>query len=122
MSRPRRPVITEPRCTPVLLDGTRFARLDFGLTVPAPVAVRIELRAGVATNDGTGIEADPPAGSPVPQLIKIEGPVTLDLDGSLAEFEADVLRTSEWTVLATSPDDVMVAFDVQVATATEAPA
>lgn len=111
---PRRPAITGIRCAPVLVDGTRFTRLDFGLNVPTAGAFRIELRTGVATNDGSGIESDPPAGSPVPELVRVEGPVTLELHGQLAELETKVPQASEWTVVATSPDDVMVAFDVHV--------
>ena len=64
--------------------------------------------------DGTGIESDPPAGSPVPELVRVDGPVTLAVDGQIAAFDADVGEATEWTVLATSPDDVMVAFDVHV--------
>jgi hypothetical protein len=111
----RRPTIIDPRCGPVLLDGTRLSRLDFGLAAPTPGPVRIEIRAGVATNDGGGIETDPPAGSPVPLLVQLEGPTSVDVNGSsVATFEADVPTSSEWTVVATSPDDVMVAFDVHV--------
>jgi hypothetical protein len=111
---PRRPSITEPRSAPVLVDGARMSRLDFGLSVPSAGAFRIELRAGVATNDGSGIESDPPAGSPVPELVRVEGPVTLDFKGQFADFDVEVPKTSDWTVFATSPDDVMVAFDVHV--------
>jgi hypothetical protein len=121
-ARPRRPVITDPRCAPVLVGGARLTRLDFGLTVPTAGPVRIELRAGVATNDGTGIESDPPAGSPVPELVRVVGPVTVTVDGQAAEFDVQVPKTSEWTVLATSPDEVMVAFDVHVVPAEREPA
>lgn len=115
-ARPRRPSITDPRCAPVLVDGNRLTRLDFRLSAPNPGPIRVQIRAGVATNDGTGIESDPPAGSPVPVLVRVEGPVSRDVDGAVSEVEADVGLSSDWTVFATSPDDVMVAFDVNVDT------
>jgi len=46
-TRPRRPVITDARCAPVLVDGARLTRLEFGLSVPTGGIVRIELQAGV---------------------------------------------------------------------------
>lgn len=112
--RPRRPTVGDPECVPVLVDGERRTRLAFTLTVPSPGPVRIGVRAGVATNDGTGIETEPPVGSAVPTLVRVEGPVVHEVDGQTTEFEADVPASSRWTVLASSPDDVMVAFEVQV--------
>lgn len=112
--RPRRPVVVAAQCSPVLEGNARLTRLDFGVQAPKPGPIRIDLRVGVATNDGAGIEIEAPAGSPVPALVRIEGPVVQRLDDTMAEIHADVPHESQWTVFATSPDDVMVAFDIAV--------
>lgn len=108
-----RVTIGDARCGPVLEDGTRLTRLDFKLTVPGPRTVSLDVSVGVATRDGTGIEADPPAGSPVPELVRIEGPVSRALSGQAVVVRAQITESNNWTVFATSPEDVMVAFDVQ---------
>ena len=115
-SRPSRPSIIDATCQPVLVDGIRLTKLDFSLSASTPGPVRLQIRTCVATNDGSGIESEPPAGSPTPMLVHVRGPVTVDVDraAASAEVTATVTGVSEWTVLATSPDDVMVAFDVQV--------
>jgi hypothetical protein len=109
------PSVIDTRCQPVLIDGSRLSKVDFVLKTPVPGPVRLQIRTGVATNDGSGIEGDPPAGSPTPVLVSVRGPVAFDGNGTAStELTATVATVSEWTVLATSPDDVMVAFDIQV--------
>jgi hypothetical protein len=112
----RRPTVDIERSGPLVEDGQRVSEVVFCVTPPTGVP-RTKLRVGVdvATGDGNTVEGDErPIGAPTPKLLRVEGPTDVgDVTGQdeiAFDIEEDV--ETNWRVVATAPEDVLVAFTI----------
>lgn len=110
----RRPWVDIERSGPLVEDGRRVSEVVFCIT-PVAGQPRTTLRVGVdvATGDGNTVEgSERPIGAPTPELLRVEGPTAVtDVTGQdEVTFTIEDEVETKWRVVATAPDDVLVAF------------